>query len=145
MSDSIIDFMEADFTGSEKFYRKSITKTEQQKYLEKLLECKKNDRGYRGYKIADVGCGGGTLSYHLKTVFPGAEFYLYDYFDKAIEIAKEINKDSNFNYSVDNIYNMNVEDNYFDYIFCWQTLIWLDKPSEVLSELIRIAKSGGKI
>jgi ubiquinone/menaquinone biosynthesis C-methylase UbiE len=141
MSDRIFDLLERDYVEYEVYYRGSITKTEQQKFLEKLL----GSRDDRKYKIADVGCGGGTLSYHLKHMFPSAEFYLYDYFDKAIEVAKEVNKNSNFNYSVDNIYDMHVENNYFDYTFCCQTLVWLDKPQEALSELVRITKPGGKV
>jgi ubiquinone/menaquinone biosynthesis C-methylase UbiE len=132
--------MDADITNG--YYLKSVNKTEQQKYLEKLI-----GRVYaEKYNVADVACGGGTLSYHLKEVFPNSNFYLYDYNDQAIAVAKELNKEnSRFNYFIGNIYKLTVEDNFFDFTFCWQTLSWLDNPEKALGELIRITKPHGKI
>jgi ubiquinone/menaquinone biosynthesis C-methylase UbiE len=127
----------------ENYYKKSVLKTEQQKFLEKLLNAEK--RTMDKFRIADVACGGGTLSYHLKSVFQNSYFFLYDYNQDAINIAKKINIESNFNYAVENIYSLSIDDNSFDYVFCWQTLSWLDNAQKVLSELIRITKPGGKI
>jgi ubiquinone/menaquinone biosynthesis C-methylase UbiE len=99
----------------------------------------------RAIKIADVGCGSGTLSYHLNKYFKSAEFYLYDYYKKAIGLAKQINKTANFHFEVANIYTMPVKDCFFDFVFCWQTLLWLEEPQKGLSELARIVKPGGEI
>jgi ubiquinone/menaquinone biosynthesis C-methylase UbiE len=142
MKDNVKEWMQADNALQEEYYTKSVTKTEQHKFLETLLpplplpKC----------KIADVGCGGGTLSYHLKEHFVNADFYLYDYYDKAIELAKEINKEEIFNFKIADIYNMPADkSNFFDYTFAWQVFTWLEEPQRALKELIRITKPSGKI
>lgn len=123
------------------YFEKYLKKSEQQKYLESIL----GQKNVNNLKIADVACGGGTLSYHLKEFFPNADFYLYDYYENILSIAKKVNKDNNFHYAKSNIYKMEIEDNLFDYTFCWQTLSWLDDPEKALLELVRITRTGGKI
>jgi ubiquinone/menaquinone biosynthesis C-methylase UbiE len=136
------EFVNADLQrDTDGYFKKYIEKSEQQKFLEGLLGPKKMGH----FKIADVACGGGTLSYHLKSFFPNSDFHLYDYYDNILSIAKEINKDNDFHYGIGNIYQMEVVDNMFDYTFCWQTLSWIDEPQKALIELIRITKNGGKI
>ena len=54
------------------------------------------------------------------------------------------NKDR-FTFNVDSIYGLHLDDNVFDYTFCWMTLSCIDQPELALSELIRITKKGGKI
>jgi ubiquinone/menaquinone biosynthesis C-methylase UbiE len=143
MSDMYMAMLKKDEALAENYYKKSIIKTEQQKFLEKLLNAEAWTE--EQFKIADVACGGGTLSYHLKNIFQNSQFFLYDYYENAIKIAKKINTENNFNYAIENIYSINVEDNSFDYVFCWQTLLCLDNAQAALSELIRITKPGGKI
>ena len=142
MKDYAKEWMKADSNLIEKFYTKSVTKTEQYKFLETLLSPLPPEK----CKIADVGCGGGTLSYNLKERFLNADFYLYDYYDKAIELAKEINKEENFYFEIADIYDMPADkSNCFDYTFAWQVFIWLEEPQRALQELIRITKPSGKI
>ena len=40
---------------------------------------------------------------------------------------------------------MQTETSFFDYVFCWQTLSFLEEPQKALMELIRITKANGKI
>jgi ubiquinone/menaquinone biosynthesis C-methylase UbiE len=123
------------------YYKKSLVKTEQQKFLEKLL----SDSGKKFPKIADIACGGGTLAYHLRQLFPSADFTLLDYNPDGMEIAKELNGDS-CHYLSGSIYDLKeIKDNTFDLVCCWQTLSWLDEPEKALHELIRITKPGGSI
>jgi ubiquinone/menaquinone biosynthesis C-methylase UbiE len=126
---------------TEAYYKKSIVKTEQQKFLERLL-IQKNKKFS---SIADIACGGGTLSFHLKELFPEANFSLSDFNDDALEIAKELNGTDKFSYSRENIYALSYPDNSFDLVCCWQTLSWLDEPEKALNELVRITKPGGMI
>lgn len=127
------------------YYKKSLIKTEQQKMLEDLL---KNDLVFHKAKIiADIACGGGSLSFHLAQINTIADFTLVDYMEESIEISKQINQRfiDRFSFSQGDIYNLNYEDNSFDMVFCWQTLSWLENPQQALSELIRVVKNGGKI
>ena len=123
------------------YYKKSIVKTEQQKFLEKLLA----EKNQKFSSIADIACGGGTLSFHLKKIFPEAKFSLGDFNEDALEIAKSVNGENNFTYSKEDIYKLSYPDNSFDLVCCWQTLSWLDEPEKALHELVRITKPGGFI
>ena len=124
------------------YYKKSLIKTEQHKLLEKLLKAENTEEIHT---IADIACGGGTLSYHLRKVYRNTQFSLLDNLPEAIETAKSVNGEKNCSYFVDDIYDMPFEDNYFDLVFCWQTLSWLDNPQKALCELTRICKPKGKI
>jgi ubiquinone/menaquinone biosynthesis C-methylase UbiE len=124
-----------------KYYTKSIVKTEQQKFLEKLLA----DSGENFSEVADIACGGGTLSYHLRSIYPNAHFTLSDFNEDGMKLAIELNGET-CSYVPGNIYELiNLPDNKFDLVCCWQTLSWLDEPEKALNELIRITKPGGKI
>jgi ubiquinone/menaquinone biosynthesis C-methylase UbiE len=128
------------------YYLKSVhKKTEQQKFLEKLLGKFKSGKDL---KIADIACGAGGLSFHLSKLkpFKTAGFQLVDYNKAAIDLARNTLKGKQFSFSLDSIYDMkNQKTNYFDLVFCWQTLSWLDEPEKALNELVRITKPGGKI
>ncbi|MBV6493615.1 MAG: Ubiquinone biosynthesis O-methyltransferase [Turneriella sp.] len=91
--------------------------------------------------------GGGTLSYHLSQINKKASFTLVDYVEEAIAIAKDINSANKhrFSFDIDNVYALKLTKNQFDFVFCWQTLSWLENPREALLQLINIAKPKGKI
>jgi len=129
----------------QEYYTKSIVKTEQQKMLEKLLL--KNGNFTKHNEIADIACGGGTLSYHLSEISNKSKFTLIDYMEESIRISKEINKNNEDRFTINqgDIYDLKFNDNTFDFTFCWQTLSWLDNPMDALLELIRITKKGGKV
>jgi ubiquinone/menaquinone biosynthesis C-methylase UbiE len=129
--------------SSKSYFLKSVVKTEQQKFLETLLP---DDIDHA--KIADVACGAGTLSFHLNEKYKNhqIQYTLIDYFDDVLELAKEINKSPNFSFENGNIYKLDKHKNdSFDYVFCWQTLSWVDEPEQALKELLRILKPGGKL
>ena len=125
---------------NEAYLRKSIVKTEQQKVLEQLLL----DRQFSPKAIADIACGAGALSFHLKSYYPEAAFSLVDAAESALRLAREYNGES-VHYQVGDIFDLQLEDNSFDLVFCWQTLSWLDDAEIPLRELIRIARPGGHI
>ncbi len=75
--DNYLRVMKADKDLAKDYYAKSVNKTEQQKALESLLVDSINKGELDGnapYRIADLACGGGTLSYHLSSFFPNASF-----------------------------------------------------------------------
>ena len=143
--DEYILALKIDKELTEEYFKKSLEKTEQQKMLESLLL--KDEVFLSALNIADIACGGGTLSYHLAHINTKANFNCVDLLDEALEIAKKINEKflNRFCFKKDNIYNLSIEDNFFDVTFCWQTLLALDDPKQALYELIRITKIGGKI
>ncbi len=65
--DNYLQAAQMDKQSTKNYFAKSINKTEQQKALESLLLDSINkgelDRN-APLKIADLACGGGTLSYH---------------------------------------------------------------------------------
>ncbi len=128
------------------YYRKSIAKTEQQKFLESLLEKLDPDLKKGQLSIADIACGGGTLSYHLSEIFANGSFCLVDFQENALEIAKELLQGDRYSFFLDNIYSLNsLQDDSFDLVCCWQALSWLKEPEKALQQLIRITKPGGVI
>ncbi|HET6989770.1 MAG TPA: class I SAM-dependent methyltransferase, partial [Bacteroidia bacterium] len=122
-------------------YRKSVVKTEQQKLLEKLL----TDTGESFSRIADIACGGGSLTLHLRQKYPDALFTLADFNPEALKIARELNTGTNCTFKQENIYSLTFPDNSFDLVCCWQALSWLDEPEKALDELVRVVKPGGRI
>jgi ubiquinone/menaquinone biosynthesis C-methylase UbiE len=127
---------------TEEYYRKSIIKTEQQKFIEKFL----TSFGYNFSTIADVACGGGTLSYHLSKLYPNARFYLTDLNSHALEVARELCVGERFQFELDDIFEMRIlPHNFFDAVFCWQTLMMLDRPEDIINSLLRLPKKGGKL
>ena len=125
------------------YYLKSFTKTEQQKFLELLLEPYKN---LENLLIADVACGAGSLSFHLNNFFKSAQFYCSDYSETAIENLSHKLTGNNFKISRETIYELNsYPNNYFDFTFCWMTLSWLEDAEKALNQLIRITKPSGRV
>lgn len=123
-------------------YFSNIEKSEQQKMLEELL---KNVDIKENAKIGDIGSGGGKCSYHLNKLYPSSKFYLLDYNEDAINIAKELNPFENFNFVVDDIYNMPYEDNYFDLTNCLVVISFIEDAQKAIDEIIRVTKKGGDI
>ena len=82
MKDLYSKSMKTDKELAKAYFTKSINKTEQQKALESLL-LEAINKGILDknapYKIVDLACGGGTLSYHLASFFPNATFVLLGY------------------------------------------------------------------
>jgi len=137
--------MKYDLKEVQDYYSKSIIKTEQQKYLEKLLL--EDENFLSKNEIADIACGGGTLSYHLSFLSKESHFTLVDYMEESLITSKEIHKDNldKVSFQKGDIYKLNFSENQFDFTFCWQTLSWLEAPENALLELVRITKPGGKI
>lgn len=133
--------LKADKKEFKDYYLKSINKTEQQKFLEFLLA---NNEKSELVNIADLACGAGTLSYHLSNIYKNAKFSMIDFNDDAINLAKDICIGENYSFSVGDITKLDFEDNSFDGVFCWMTLLLFDKDIliKVLDEVIRILKPG---
>ena len=150
--DNYLQAAQMDKQSTKNYFAKSINKTEQQKALESLLL----DSITRGeldrnapLKIADLACGGGTLSYHLSSFFPNASFVLLDYNEDGLELAKEINTESLYRmeFIQGDLRDLPFEDSSFDLVFCWGVfLIFNEKDLQpIINEVHRILKPNGKL
>jgi len=125
------------------YYLKYLhNKSGQQLLLEKVISADKP----AAKQIADIACGAGTLSYHISKLYPEAEFSLIDVNDSALAKAKEVLKDvKNVKFVNHSIFDLSPFKEQFDIVFCWMTLLALDKPKEALDQLLSACKKGGKI
>ena len=129
--------LQMDATQTAAWYESSLVKTEQQKFLETLL---------RGpyTNIADIGCGAGTLSYHLRHIYPEAHFTLVDYNEDARAVAIKNNPGCTF--YADNMTSLgSISTDSQNLTCCWQTLSWMNSPRKALEQLLRITHPGGQI
>jgi ubiquinone/menaquinone biosynthesis C-methylase UbiE len=139
--DAYVATIMKDGEQSREYYLKSLTKTEQQKFLEELLA----RRDFDDVRvIGDLACGAGTLSYHLSSVFPHAEFVLSDLNPDALAEARRVLPEpKRFRFSQDDLCALPFSDGFFDLVFCWQTLSWIENPRAALGEIIRVLRPGG--
>lgn len=126
----------------EAYYKKSISKTEQQKHLERMLEA---DGCESVRDVADIACGGGTLTHHVRGLFPDASFTLLDYNDQALKYARELLLGPEYKFVEGDARDLPFADNSFDRVFFWMTLHWIEEPQKVLEELARVTRPGGRI
>ncbi|MCD4783287.1 MAG: methyltransferase domain-containing protein [Candidatus Eremiobacteraeota bacterium] len=93
-------------------------------------------------KILDVGCGIGLISKEIHELSK-IEVHGIDINEKLIEKAKEKFPDGKF--IVGKAEEMPYDDNTFDCTFCQFLLMWIKHPFQVLLEMKRVTKPGGKI
>ncbi len=137
-----LQMLQTDKEQTRQYHTKSVVRTEQQKALEALLDLAQ----IQPRNVADLACGGGALSHHLKVMFPEARFTLCDMDPFALELARELNGDKDFTYLQADLYNLaGLADNSFDLVCCWQTLLCINDPGLALQEMIRITRPGGRI
>ncbi len=129
---------------TEKYYKKSLTKTYQQLFLEQKILPALIPNDFSPEVIADIACGGGTLAYHISKIFPDAKYILCDINPEAIQIAKEINSHlKNVEWLIEDFINTSIQLNSVDIVFCMQTLLVISKPKNFVEKLIEILKLGG--
>lgn len=141
--DENLKAIQTDSAWMEAYYKKSISKTEQQKHLERMLEA---DGGHALVRdVADIACGGGTLTHHVRSIYPDASFTLLDYNDQALKYARELLEGPEYKFVEGDARALPFADNSFDRVFFWMTLHWIDDPEKVLRELARVTRPGGRI
>jgi ubiquinone/menaquinone biosynthesis C-methylase UbiE len=103
-----------------------------------------------GMIAVDVGCGLGYLGYTYWPYFgKGGCYFGVDVSSKllqdATKAAKEWAEDGEAYFTVGDVYKLPFPDNFADLVMCQSLLMHLKKPEIALSEMVRVAKSGGLI
>lgn len=97
-------------------------------------------------KVVDIGCGTGNLtSVILEFLSEYGDIYAVDNAEKMLLMAKcKIGNKSVkwFNCSAE---QMDLSDNWADHIFCYSVWPHFDKPENVIKEIRRILKRGGRL
>ena len=98
-----------------------------------------------GNRIVDIGFGSGDFLKLLCENAPEKQFAVYglDYAESAVKRANETIPNGNF--VTGDVYNLPYSEDFFDTVFCIQTLEHLKKPVKALSEFDRICKPSGMI
>lgn len=107
----------------------------------KIIENIKN-KGEK-IKILDLGCGDGVLLFLLNTKYAKElDMYGVDLSKDAIKIAKV--KVKNAKFYVGTVYRTAFSDNYFDIVISSDVIEHLSVPNNMLREIKRVLKNGGK-
>ena len=96
---------------------------------------------FKGGKYRDAGCFNSPMAHEIIKTFPKTESWGLDHADYVIKVLKE--RHPQVNYIVGDIYRMDFENKYFDYIVMGEVLEHLERPEEAVKEAIRILKSDG--
>jgi len=95
--------------------------------------------------ILDVGCGSGAVTKDLAAHTNGTIIALDDSLDM-VEVAKRILKNSkNVYLCVGDAHRLPFKDNSFDISICNLVLMWAKNPQQVVKEMARVVKPGGKV
>ncbi|MFX1457539.1 MAG: methyltransferase domain-containing protein [Promethearchaeota archaeon] len=104
----------------------------------------------KGERLLEVGSGSGVLSrLMVNNLSPGG---LIIGIDKSPEIVKlsrhyalEHNLNNSIDFKVDDARNLDYPDRFFDGAFAARLLLYISNPLEVINELVRVVKPGGRI
>lgn len=94
-------------------------------------------------RILDVGCGNGVISRHLGQY--GFKVTGIDVSDKAIAIAKSLNKYDNVKFETKSAEQLVAEGEKYDAIICSEVLEHLSNPDALLEVLYKSLASNGKL
>ncbi|MBR5598843.1 MAG: class I SAM-dependent methyltransferase [Alphaproteobacteria bacterium] len=89
--------------------------------------------------VLDMGCGEGVVSNFLYDNFNNLNIRAVDYFEEAIQKAKE-NNDRNIIFETGDITSLKYKDSSFDVVVSTEVLEHIKFPSVALKELYRVSK-----
>lgn len=104
-----------------------------------------NKKFFEGKTCIDIGCGTGRFSFCMANL--GADVWGIDPGPESISFAQKLATEleiKNTNFLVQNAYDIEFEDNFFDFAVCNGVLHHLDNPLKALQEIYRVLKPGGK-
>lgn len=102
------------------------------------------DKGIKGKKILDIGCGDGVLSYSFAK--KGLKVTGIDNSEKAIKFAEEKCKTlKNLDFLIGSACELPFANRSFDYIVCSEIIEHLKHPEKMLSEIKRVWSQKGEV
>lgn len=124
---------------SERLWLKSDAETSKQQLIMTGLK--------PGMIVLDAGGGAGFVTRIMSEIVGSTgEAILADLSEERLKVAKEQNRDRrNIAYIQGPLENLRISDNSIDFIFCRFVFEYLNDPSSVMNEFVRICKPGGKI
>lgn len=96
-----------------------------------------------GDKVIDIGCGVGVFTNLVKKTYPECDVTGMDISDKAIE-ANKLENDQ-IKYFQGYIGRLQVPEDYYDVVFCGETIEHLDEPQVLFNEAYKMLREGGKL
>lgn len=93
-------------------------------------------------RVLDVGCGYGAFILRMQYFKPNLKYFGVDLSEAMIHLAR---RNANADFFVASAENLPFPDNYFSIVVCKDTFHHFDKPANVLKEMFRVTKPGGKI
>ncbi|MFX1521630.1 MAG: methyltransferase domain-containing protein [Promethearchaeota archaeon] len=103
-----------------------------------------------GERLLDAGCGGGVLSRLVApNLAPGGYITGIDIFPEIIKLASEYARRENLTslirFEMGDAENLSYTDGYFDGAFAARLLLHVNNPQEVVRELTRVVRPGGRV
>jgi SAM-dependent methyltransferase len=98
-------------------------------------------------KILDAGCGTREIASRLATLFPKSTVLGVDVLEAHLELARARLGDSGGRVHFENrsVYDLGLPGGSFDLTVCRHVIQSIPHPERVLSELIRVTRSGGRL
>ena len=101
-----------------------------------------------GMTVADICCGIGDFAVLVAKEFAPARVVALDHSKSSLDYARRVASDfgiQGIEYVYGDAAEMLFEDNQFDFVTCRHALQIFNKPEQIVSELVRICKPGGRI
>lgn len=122
-------------------YRKHLWTDEQIKRIAKWAKFEPNK------SVLDVGCGLGYLGYLFSPYFKQGSYQGIDISTKLLEDAEvnfsKMDLGIDYHFEEGDCYNLQFEDNSFDFVMCQTVLMHLEFPQKALDEMYRVLIPGG--
>lgn len=142
-------FSRVDQTGDPDYYVRYLDTTTALEFMQKLKQQTYEEMGARsGAKLLDVGCGTGDDVRALAGIV-GPDGWVVGV-DNSEQMVAEARKrteglDLPIEFQVGNAAHLDFPDNTFDACRAERVLLHVEDPREVLSEMVRVTKPGGRI
>ena len=101
-----------------------------------------------GMTVADICCGIGDFAALVAKEFAPARVVALDHSKSSLDYARRVASDfgiQGIEYVYGDAAEMLLEDDQFDFVTCRHALQIFNKPEQIVSELLRICKPGGRI
>lgn len=94
--------------------------------------------------ILDVGCGDGKITAEIASLVPNGKILGIDASKNMIRLAKETFQLPNLEFQCVKAEDIHIL-KFFDYILCFNCLLWIRQPKKALKRLANLLKSQGKL